>query len=342
MTTEGYTTTNTSTSDEEEAVYNTYSYLDDPVYKHVVKAAVSLGLLGLLSNGFVLVVMLGYVKIKSRLSTLLVVHQTVADAVCSANVLITYTLWFTVNGKLEGLWGDVLCKVFINETLFWIGLMLSVFSLTIIIFERFLMVVHPIFHRNHFTKRVVAILLLIDWLAAFGFLAPMAFYSEVQYGWCIVLTAPEYIDEQTYTKCFTVGTFIIPVGLLIYGSWKTTRTLITRTRTIQAVGTETGGGERLSKSQVNITVTMVVVVVVFLVCFTPYQMALACYSFGIISYDANIFGPVFVVCLITCCINPFIYAVKYEVFKVGIRKMLRIAIKVNTQTNESTIGKTSN
>ena len=145
--------TSAATIDEFEE-YVAFSYLSDPVYKHVVKAAVSLGLLGVLSNGFVLVVMLGYVKNRSRPSTMLIIHQTVADGMCSANVLITYTLWFTVDGKLTGWWGDMLCAVIIDEGIFWFGLVVSSFNLVSITLERYLMVVHPILHRNHFSKRL--------------------------------------------------------------------------------------------------------------------------------------------------------------------------------------------
>ena len=320
--------------------YEAFSYLSDPVYKHVVKAAVSLGLLGVLSNGFVLVVMLGYVKNKSRPSTMLVIHQTVADGMCSANVLVTYTLWFTVDGKLEGWWGEMLCYAFVNEGIFWFGLVVSSFSLVSITFERYLMVVHPILHRNHFNKRLVWILIVLNWFSAAAILAPLPLYYEVQSGWCILLPQAKYINSKAWLICFTVLTFLIPVCILIFGSWKTTHVLFRRTRAIR--NQTENQAERLSKGQVNITITMVVVVVVFLVCLLPYQIALAVFTFDIIGYDAQIFGPLFVVCLINCCINPFIYAVKFETFKSGLRKMFRThkidADGLSAKTQESTIG----
>ena len=282
-----------------------------------------MGLLGILANGFVLVVMVKHVTKKSRPSTLLIIHQTVADTMCSVNVLITYVLLLTMNGKLEGWWGDMLCWIFINESLFLYGLIVSSYGLVIVTFERYLMVVRPVYHRNHFNTRMVGALILADWLGALGILAPLSLYYDVENNWCMTLPEPRYISDQSYILAYTMYSFIIPVCLLVYGGWATTRALIKRTREIKSVNS-TGQDGSLSKSQINVTVTMAMVVVVFLICFLPFEIGLVCYSFDVIMYDPRIFGPLFVICLVNCFVNPFIYVAKLQVFKTGVKKMFHI------------------
>ena len=113
----------------EDFDYLPYSYLNDPVYKHIVKVAISIGMLGFLANGFVIVVMLRYVKMQSHTSTMLVVNQAVVDGMCSFIVMITYILLATMDGRLEGWWGDMLCLVIISESLIFFGYITSTFSL---------------------------------------------------------------------------------------------------------------------------------------------------------------------------------------------------------------------
>ena len=142
---------------------------------------------------------------------------------------------------------------------------------------------------------------MLNWFSAAAINTPLPLYYEVQDGWCFLLEQARYINSKAWQVSFTLFTFLFPVCILIYGSWKTTRVMFRRTRAIH--NQTENQSERLSKGQVNITITMVVVVVVFLVCLLPYQIALAVYTVDIIGYDAEIFGPLFVVCLINCCIT---------------------------------------
>ena len=84
-----------------------------------VIVSVVIGAVGLIANGFVLVVLLGFARLKYRPSVLLILHQTVTDAICSAMTLLTQGIYMTLDGKLEGTLGAFLCQVVLNDE--WYG-----------------------------------------------------------------------------------------------------------------------------------------------------------------------------------------------------------------------------
>ena len=114
-------------------------------YWYPIYAAIGIGGLGVLSNGFVLVVLFGFVKLKYLPCTELMIHQTITDAICSALLLLQHALFHAVNGELRNWWGYVLCNFIYTRNLFWTAFNASSFSLVSISLEQFLMVVYPVF-----------------------------------------------------------------------------------------------------------------------------------------------------------------------------------------------------
>ena len=148
-----------------EAYLNTTSAFADvnhSVTSRLVVTSCIVATIGLVANGFVLVVLLGYGRLRYRPSTLLVVHQTMTDAICSAFLLTSKVTSMTLQGTLGNDWGSFVCHCLIGENRLWTAFTASTFSLVSIMLERYLVVVHPVFHWNHFTKRLVAIFVVID------------------------------------------------------------------------------------------------------------------------------------------------------------------------------------
>ena len=193
-------------------------YYDDDSWETVtpsVIVSVVIGAVGLIANGCVLVVLLGFATLKYRPSVLLILHQTVTDAICSAMTLLTQGIYMTLDGKLEGTLGAFLCQVVLNETLMWTSFSASTFSHVSITLERYLVVVHPVFHRNHFTKRLVAVLIVLCWTLGVIFCIYYPFVSHVdEYSYC------NYIYTQyfhVYVVSYFLGTVLLPMIFIIYG-----------------------------------------------------------------------------------------------------------------------------
>ena len=192
------------TDDDYYYYYVPFSYLGDPTYLYPISAALAVGVVGTLANGFVLLVLLRFSKLRPRPSTILVLHQTVTDLLSSLLILLTYACLVTLDGKLKDRWGDFVCKVILSESLFWIAFVASSFSLVSITIERYLMVVHPVFHRNHFTKRLVGVFILLDWTLAVLSLTPYILTTRVDYAWCAFDFWPTLAHKLAYTTSYTV------------------------------------------------------------------------------------------------------------------------------------------
>ena len=89
----------------------THTSVDDSMATRAMLLFVTacvIGVLGVASNGFILLVLLVHVKSRYRQSTLLVINQTITDMVCSAILLLSTTTAWSLTGKLEDKWGDFL------------------------------------------------------------------------------------------------------------------------------------------------------------------------------------------------------------------------------------------
>ena len=139
---------------------------------------VLIGSTGVIANGFVLFVLHKFGKLIYTANTILMIHQTFTDIVCSFFLLLVVAMKVVMDGDLEGSWGDVLCKVVISEAVFKTSVVASSLSLVCITIERYFMVVHPIFHRNHFTRRVVAVFIVAIWTVAVLLGLPLAIWNS--------------------------------------------------------------------------------------------------------------------------------------------------------------------
>ena len=170
-------------------------------YWYPIYAAIGIGGLGVLSSGFVLVVLFGFAKLKYLPCTQLMIHQTITDAICSAFLLLQHALFYAVNGELRNWWGYVLCNFAFTRNLFWTAFNASSFSLVSISLERYVMVVYPVFHRNHFKKSVVAGMILMHWVAGAAFTAPYITNRAVHNGQC--QRVPDAIGYEKPICCAT-------------------------------------------------------------------------------------------------------------------------------------------
>ena len=297
-----------------------YNFRSGSGYWYPIYASFAVGTIGVLANGFVLVVLFGFAKLKSVPCTHLMIHQTVTDTICSAILLLKYTLQLTIDGHLSGAWGEFLCRFLFTENLFWTAFNASSYSLVNIAIERYLMVIHPVFHRNHFTKAVVAGLIILDWVAGAALVGSLPFMRTVKDGRCRGVWDTGINGKASSWSNFT-GTYFIPAVILMYSCFCTAYALLKRS---QAVGA-TDGSRPISKGQVNMTITMILVAGVYMVCLTPYQfysnLSMVIPTFP---FHGGTYTSLLLLCVVNCCVNPFIYAVKFGAFKSGVRKMLHM------------------
>ena len=121
------------------------------VYHSPIAIAFSIvvGSVGVISNAFALVVIAKNKTLNQRISNLLIANQSVADLVSSVNLIAYSTIQ---DSKVsDDLGGVLLCKVWLSGGLVWGFLLTSTWNLMVLTIERYLSVVHPVWHSNNVT-----------------------------------------------------------------------------------------------------------------------------------------------------------------------------------------------
>ena len=127
-------------------------------------ASVIVGTIGVVGNLLVVIVFIKYKKLFQKIKTTFLVNQSVIDGIVSFLLIVTSL----VRPGPDSLGGNALtttayCKLRIRRTLMW-GLMLSsTYNLMAISFERYLAVVHPVWHKVYFTNRIANIIAICIW-----------------------------------------------------------------------------------------------------------------------------------------------------------------------------------
>ena len=125
---------------------------------------VVIGFIGLLANVTVFVAIVTSKQERNRSFIELIVNQTAQDIFSCVWLVVSYSIMF-VNIQPFGYWS---CMLFVNENLVWIGLNASKVNLMSISIERYVMIVHPIWHRNNAKPWMIHTAVGVSWSMGFA------------------------------------------------------------------------------------------------------------------------------------------------------------------------------
>ena len=293
---------------------------------------ICIGVTGILSNAFVIFVIAKTPSMRKRFSNWFVTNLSVTDAIASVLVIIN-TLKIQFRGSYYGVLGYLRCHLITGEYLLFFMFTVSTYNLAVIAIERFLGVVHPIFHRNHFGKKVAITAMLAPWVL--GLIINIPIGMNVKDGNCHFSYLETKVEQISLGIYALLGQFLFPVGIMIFCYAKMGNAM----RKIGMVGSDKlptmargqpeGGradgpqGELIPKSQRNVLKTLIILCAVYVVCGVQNHVAFFLYNMG---YDGVGFGSTYnhftIVCInLNCAVNPFVYAFNYDQFKKGMRRM---------------------
>lgn len=319
------------------------------------------GFVGIIGNGIVLLVLLTHKKLLKMASAYFLINQTLLDLLSSILLVITFTYKTDPVAELKGIAGDLLCFLLISELLLWSLLNASTFSLILLTLERFFRIVTPILHRKHYSNEGGLAAIVVTWIMALLWNAVPIFATiRVVHGTCWYLSFwSSAYAQRVFGLVYMSAAFFIPLLIIaVCYSWMIAslrknrvqpadnsfaaepsplnRASATMSDGIPKVskgpamkhpqGNSVNLGPRhfLSKAQYNITKTLIMVSVAFVICWLPNQIYYLLYNLGYslsdtsLMYQATVF-----LCMGNSCINPIIYAVKYEEFKNGLKQILK-------------------
>lgn len=297
---------------------------------------------GVVSNAFAILVILRYKKMRQRVGIWLIVNQCIFDLLASFMMGAAHVRNSFAQTMFEvpylGVAGDLYCKLWANGFWHWGLMYASTYNLVGITLERYLMVVHPIYHKNHMTRNRVVKMCIIPCLIALVYQMAWAFFSSGLKGEKCLLYAiwPSSHWFLASSICDIAFAFAIPVGAMCSMYIIMVVALNSRVKSKPvAHGTATQSGHNLSKAQRNMTKTCVIIVVAYICLWTPTQVVWTIFAFEIPISSPRLISRSFLVLVnLNLCINPFIYIFTYDEFRRGISNLF--GFKITSSIDSST------
>lgn len=301
-------TTDTPISQADQ-VENNITWLGQKEYEITL---IVIGCIGVISNGLTLVVMMSSKAMKSHIPNWFLINQTLIDLTGSILTLVnTPTAPFDMPVP-PGTAGKVLCAMWMNYYFVWAMFNCSTANLVVITIERYLEIIHPIFHKVHVTKIKVKIVLILVWVVGLVFNAGLAFApSQVidNICWRYAIFPSVFARQLTGVVMFSY-VLGIPVILMVFCYTKMALSLRSRIHPTHNVSiADKSKAVKIQKIRSNIFKTMVGLALCYFVCWVCDAVWFLMFSFDS-PYTKYPSSEVFLVTILAytnSVINPFVY-----------------------------------
>ena len=306
------------------------------------------GCVGLTSNSFAVVVLACCKSLRQRIWSILLINQCILDLVASVIIVMYHGTILLRNIGLHAPhsspMGDLYCKLWSSAVWHW-GLMgASSYNLLIITAERYLMLVHPIYHKLNVSRRRLYVTAICPWIIGLSFqLAYGVPTSELRGEHCAAYAVWPGAGVQRLAGVFsTILPFFFPVIVMIilYGKI----VLILRAKARVGMTSQVVPNKGITKSQSNLTKTCVIIVAAFICCWGPSQAFWMLYNLGLdISMKDDGHMATLLMIYLNCSVNPFIYTFSFGEFQKGMRRLFHCCscIKKRAGDQASSIGSDS-
>ena len=286
-------------------------------------AYVSIAAVGFLGNLIVIIVILKSLTMRKTFTNMLILNQSCVDFITSLLVILTTTTR-TPMANLSGITGDVFCKLWLSDLPLWTLLSSSSYALIVLTIERYVAIVHPIFHHNSFSRIKVLLLAGSTWLAGLMvMLCVIVPTSGVIDGRCYVVAL---FASATWQKVYGVFIFfvlyLIPIIVFI-----TCYSRIVKHLRIRVIPQEQSSGNEATnwkaRTRRKVIKMLVIVVVCYVLCNSWSHCTFLAFNFGYpVDFNSGFYNFTVIATFANCCINPIIYALQYETFQKECRKVL--------------------
>ncbi len=241
-----------------------------------------IGVFGILSNSFVILVITKSKAMRKGLTNKMIVNQSAIDISASILMVAEANVRFDTSG-LSGLSDSLYCKLWISKVFLWSLFCASTYNLVIISIERYYEIVHPIQHKSFLTRTKTILLLLFPWIipVIIEILYVIPTTGIVQ-GYCVVIGIfPSELAGRICVIFVNVFQLIFPLGVMIVSYthiYLTLRKRITPASTLSEA--ERSREKRMVKASMNVLKTMVTVCVCFFLCWVWDEIIITVYTFG--------------------------------------------------------------
>ena len=216
---------------------------------------------------------------------------------------------------------ELLCRLWYNKTIQVVALYVSICSILTLNFERYLAIVHPIFHKAKFMQtRIYSVVMFITSVA-------VGFAYQIPYGILTTKITKEGICSPysiNMSKSFkeSVGMlafafeYLFPLGVTICLYLSMAKKLHHKIKPQSSRESSSEDGSDMVRARNNVLKTSFLLTVFFILCWSPYQFCRILFYFDQVSLVSisQLFSFTVFMVHSNCCVNPCIYFFKYKPF----------------------------
>src|SRR6218665_530986 len=292
---------------------------------------IAIGLIGVGLNGLILRVLLMPHMRKQKIN-LLIINQILIDFASSIFLIATYIFHvLTQSFYYEGETGYALCVIFYSDLLIFALQAGSNANLVLIAIERYLKIVHHIFHSTYIKRWMFYVGIAFTWIDGIVLDNQTLPTSRVIDGQCFYFYFwPSGSVQQSFMLFVIIYQFLLPLaififcyGRILYFVRKKSRVLMSNIGPASDHQPANQIQAMMQQREMNVIATMIVISVVFAVSWFSNQIWAFLYTIKY-TYDNSDALQSFSVFLIflNVCLNPFIYAVKHRAVNQNLKAWL--------------------
>ena len=285
-------------------------------------ATSTIAVVGFLANGYVLLAMIFSKNSRSSNINAFITHQTILDLTSCIFLFFGYVLRPT--GMSDSL-ALFMCWFFGSFAISASAGNASICGLMIITIERYVKIVHPVAHRNHYRRWMTRLGIVIPWI--FGIctsLIPIWTTSRVVRGRCFTFGTIGSTPAQKLT--WHIARFLLlyvaPLAIFVFGYYKILGVIRRQRKQVghnQTQGTTSNAATAAEaankRAETNVIKTMVLVSVSFAVCFFCIRTYSILVTLKLVPAVGALYSLFSVFSYASRCLNPFVYATQYEVVR---------------------------
>ena len=287
----------------------------------IQKVYLSIGIFGMIDNFFVAVVLVTSKELRARTTNMFIINQSIIDFTVSFCIVLTnyFRDMTTISSSLGR---ELFCRFWLTNLGIWGFYFSSSYNLIAMTVERYFGLVHPLSHSVKLAKWKLIVVFVFVWIFGVGLhmsLTAPTSYRPTPDTCSVASNFSKPVWRKVTAIAYGVIAYFLPLTIILYCY---TRIMITLKKSCKGnnsqsnMSTSANHDQRISKARKNVIKTVAIMCICFIFFWSWNTVYIMLYFWGVkLSLNTPFYHFTVVAVFANSCINPIVYAVKYEEFQ---------------------------